>query len=78
MVKKILILIAFAAVAAALIFGAVYRTQARGGTGGGGQGTGTGGRNGSHQATTAMDGQLTNLPPADPSGLSSEEAEALV
>ena len=79
MIKKILILTAFAAVAAVLIFGAVYRTQARGGAGGeGGQGAGAGGRSGSHEATTAVDGQLTNLPAADPSGISPEEAEALV
>lgn len=78
MIKKILILTAFFAIAGVLIFGAVYRTQARGGAGGdGSQVSGSGYRGGSHEAIDATDGHLTDLPAADPSGVSPEEADAL-
>jgi len=79
MFKKILFLTAFVAVGGILIFGAVYRTQARGGSGSDGNpGTGSGYRGGSQNQAKSSVGEFTNLPAADPSGLSPEEAEALI
>ena len=79
MLKKIIILTAFAAVAGILIFGAVYRTQAKGGIGNTGDtGSGSGYRGGGSQAgTTSSAEHLDNLPAPDPAGLSPEEAGAL-
>jgi hypothetical protein len=92
MIKKILAITAFLALAGVLIFGAVYRTQARSGggtsalaglstgglsTGGLGKG-GTSHYNSDQTQARPANGELTNLPAADPDGLSAVEAEALL
>ena len=77
MFKKISIIIAFVAVAGILIFGAVYRTQARGGSGNEGS-PGSGYRAGNLTESNPAGRELTNLPAADPTGLSPEETDALL
>jgi hypothetical protein len=86
MFKKILAITAFLALAGILVFGAVYRTQARGDNGNSnpaGPGTGvlntdTGHYGGNKTQVGPAEGELTNLPVVDPEGLSAEETEALL
>ncbi len=87
MFKKILVITAFIAIAGILVFGAVYRTQARGGSGNsepaslgaGGQNTGASRRgSGQIQNSAAVHPDLSNLPAAGLDGLSAAESEALL